>query len=97
MTDRERLIAVKTKIEDQLRELGLSGTMWSARAELEDVLKFVNYLLKESSDFDKILEEEWKDYINRGVANIDAHENNPQKLAFSKGFTRGWIRRMKLC
>ena len=42
-----------------------------------------------SSDFEEALAKEWKGYVDRGAATVDALEDNTQELAFAKGFYRG--------
>lgn len=43
-----------------------------------------------SEDFEQALETEWKGYVDRGAATVDALEDNTQELAFANGFFRGW-------
>ena len=43
-----------------------------------------------SEDFEQAFEKEWKSYVDRGAATVDALEDNTQELAFAKGFFRGW-------
>ena len=42
------------------------------------------------NNFEEALAKEWKGYVDRGAATVDALEDNTQELAFAKGFYRGW-------
>ena len=42
-----------------------------------------------SDDFEEALAKEWKGYVDRGAATVDALEDNTQELTFAKGFYRG--------
>ena len=58
----------------------------------EEPIKWMKDLQEEpiSENFAKALAEEWKGYVDRGAATVDALEDNTQELAFAKGFYRGW-------
>jgi hypothetical protein len=45
--------------------------------------------MKNCCDFEEALAKEWKGYVDRGAATVDALEDNTQELAFAKGFYRG--------
>lgn len=40
--------------------------------------------------FEQVLDNAWKDYVDRGAAIFDALEENTQELAFAKGFKAGY-------
>lgn len=42
-----------------------------------------------SEEFEEALAKEWKGYVDRGAATVDALEDNTQELTFAKGFYRG--------
>lgn len=42
-----------------------------------------------SEDLEEALAKEWKGYVDRGAATVDALEDNTQELTFAKGFYRG--------
>ena len=82
MTDKEKII---TDLKQALNGLDITSNLRLV------LINTIEYLQKESisDDFEKALAAEWKGYIDRGAATVDALEDNTQELAFAKGFYRG--------
>lgn len=57
----------------------------------KEMLSFLENEEPEDKEFEDALAEEWKGYNDRGARGVDALEDNPMELAFSKGFFRGTV------
>ena len=82
MTDKEKII---TDLKQALDGLDITSNLRLV------LINTIENLQKESisEDFEEALANEWKGYIDRGAATVDALEDNTQELTFAKGFYRG--------
>ena len=75
----------------KIREEVARIQLYTQSEVLKQILDYIDSLQEEpvSEDFEKALANEWKGYIDRGAATVDALEDNTQELTFAKGFYRG--------
>ena len=88
MTDKEKIrVEVKRLYGTFAGKVGMHGECDICCK----ILSFIDSLPEEpvSEDFEQALKAEWKGYVDRGAATVDALEDNTQELTFAKGFYRG--------
>ena len=76
----------------KIREEVARIQLYTQSEVLKQVLDYIDKVQEEpvSDGFEEALAKEWKGYVDRGAATVDALEDNTQELAFAKGFYRGW-------
>ena len=92
MTDKVQKIRewVKARLDENNSKQSLPQ-FYGMMEEDARFLDFLDTMEEElvSEDFEEALANEWKGYIDRGAATVDALEDNTQELTFAKGFYRG--------
>ena len=95
MTDKEKFRKEVEKLKSNLIYGACSSQIaMETRCKEEaynEVLSILDTMQEEpvSDDLEEAIANEWKGYIDRGAATVDALEDNTQELTFAKGFYRG--------